>query len=319
MSIFSHLSGSWRGNDDAELLSVIERAVCRVEPLLRQSGGYPANYRKPVAAALEYARDLAAQVPGPVEVSREAYSRDPFVRALFPSAEQIPEAFGASQAIRDYFRQHPSAGEIYALMGMRRYEKSTLGMELSGQHIQREVPQNVIYFTSHTLENPAPSEAQVREQMAVSFFDSLVDKVAEQIAQRRQQMQLRLQEKDVLAARLRTADAEVRPALEQELTRLLDDIQAIASSLELRDYPDYFHEVLAHPEQHLRLVQTPIVMDSMGVRRNADQAEDAEQLVFNDLTGFDRRLWTVTMVHCKNVHGETFAERLEQAYRRLSV
>jgi len=66
-------------------------------------------------------------------------------------------------------------------MGMRRHEKAMMGMELSGQLIQRDVPQQVVYFTSHTIEYPAPSEEQVREQVAWSFFDSLVDKVAKRL------------------------------------------------------------------------------------------------------------------------------------------
>jgi hypothetical protein len=41
--------------------------------------------------------------------------------------------------------------------------------------------------------------------------------------------------------------------------------------------------------------------------------------VFNELIGFDRRDWTVTMVHCSNIQSETFAARLETAYRMLSI
>jgi hypothetical protein len=60
-------------------------------------------------------------------------------------------------------------------------------------------------------------------------------------------------------------------------------------------------------------------LDSMGIRRDSDNASMAGATIFNDLIGFDRRDWTVTMVHCNNMQSESFATRLEQAYRKLAI
>ena len=319
MGMFSRLLGFDHKKDLAELLPAIERAVSGVEPLLRQAGGYPGIYHKPVTVALEYARHLAASVPGPVAVNRESYASDPFVHALFPSLDFVQDAFNASRAIRDYCSEFPDSGEVYALMGMRRWEKNMMGMELSGQIIQHDVPQNMVYFTSHTIENPAPSEKQARDQVAWGFFDSLVGKVAKRVAERKQKKLSQLQEKDLLMARLRTADAQTRPALEEELSRVVDSVQATVSSLGLHNYIADFEAVLLNPEQHLRLDQTSIILDRMGIRRDSDNANQGESVTFNDLIGFDRRNWTVTMVHCSNMQSESFAARLETAYRTLAI
>lgn len=318
MGVFSYLFGVDR-KDTPELLPAIERAVSGVEPLLKQTHKYPDAYRKPVMSALEYARHLALSVPGPVAVNLDAYARDAFVHAIFPSMDLVSEAFRVSRAVQDYLHAHPSTAEVYALMGMRRREKTTMGMELTGQVIHRDVPQHLVYFTSHTIENPAPSEELAREQMAWAFFDRLVDKVAKRVELRKQEMQAQLQEKDLLVARLHAADALARPALEKELSRMLASVQSTTSSLDLSNYLDDFNAVLLDPEKHLRLSQSSMILDSMGIRHDGDGTAQGEPITFNELIGFDRRDWTVTMVYSRDMQSETFAARLEDAYRRLCI
>ena len=143
MEMFRRLFGLGQ-KDTPELLPAIERAVSRVDLLLKQTGKYPEAYREPVMTALEYARNLAFSVPGPVAVNLDAYAKDPYVHAIFPSMDLVSEAFRTSLAVQDYLREHPSTDEVYALMGMRRREKTMMGMELSGEVIQRDVPQHVV-------------------------------------------------------------------------------------------------------------------------------------------------------------------------------
>ncbi len=319
MGVFRHLFGFDQQQDTPELLSAIEHAVSGVEPLLKQAGRYPQAYRKPVMTALEYAHNLAHSVPGPVEVNLDSYAKDAYVHAIFPSMDFVSDAFGASQAIQEYFRENPATHEIYALMGMRRREKAMIGMELSGEVIQREVPQQVVYFISHTIADPAPSEQQARDRVAWGFFNNLVGKVAARVKQRKQELQSQQQEMDLLKARLHAADAKSRPALQEELSRMLTRMQTTTQSLDLHNYLDDFNAVLLNPEQHLRMEQFPMILDSMGIKRDTDGVTQGEPIIFNDLIGFDRRDWTVTMVYCNNIKSETFAARLETELRRLSL
>lgn len=319
MGLFGHFFGHDSKRDTPGLLPAIDRAVSGVEPLLKQTNGFPENFRKPVATALAYAHSLAASIPGPVVVDRESYAKDAFVHVIFPDIDSVTEAICSSLALQDYLRDFPSVNELYALMGMRRFEKSMVGMELSGQTIQRDVPQKVVYFTSHTLENPAPSEQQVREQAATSFFDSLVGKVKKRVAERKQGMQSLELEKDMLMARLRTASAQDRLALQAELSRVIDSMQSTISSLELSNYTHDFEAVMLNPEQHLRLDQKPIILDRMGIKRDDGNSGSGNEFTFIDLIGYDRRDWTVTMVRCTGIQGESFSERLEKAYRKLAI
>lgn len=319
MGIFCRLLGLNQKIDHPELMLAINRAISGVEPVLQQISGYPDSYYEAVATALQYARGLAASIPGPIAINHETYARDPFVHALFPSADFIRDALNASQSMRDYQRQHPAASEVYALMGMRRDEKTTLGMELSGQLIQRDVPQNIVYFTSHTIEHPASSEIESRDMVAWRFFDSLVSNVAKRIAVRKQKKQSLLQEQEMLAARLHTANVLTRTTLEEELNQVLSNIQDTISSLDLCTYLEDFKAVLLNPEQYLHLDQTTMILDSMGIRHKSDQAEQGPSVVFNDLIGLDRRKWTVALIYCSNMQIESSAAQMEATYRKLAI
>ena len=319
MSLFEQLFGHHQEKEMPVLLSAIERAVSGVEPLLRQTRGYRGIYRQSVARALEYANTLAASVPGPVVVNRETYARDAFVHALFPSVDIVMEAFCASMAVRNYYREFPDTDELFALMGMRRVEKSMMGLALSGEIIHRDVVQQSVYFTNHTIENIAPTEKQSRELIALSFFDNLVGKVKKRVEARKQGKETQLQEMNLLIARLRTADAQHRPALEDQLSRMLASMQSSAASQDLSNYIEDFEAVLLNPQQHLRLNQIPIVLDSMGIRRERADASQDEAVLFSELLDFDRRNWTVTMVHCSNMRNEALEIKLEKAYRKLAI
>lgn len=318
MGTFRHLLGLDRKEDkDAGLLPAVERAVIAIEPRLREASGYPERYRKPVETALEYVHDLACHLPGPVAVSEDAYARDAFVHAIFPSMDFISEALRTSQAVQEYLQKFPGIREIYALMGMRRHEKSTLGLALSGQVIEHDVPQDVVYFTSHTIVDPAADEEQARAAVGWSLFDSLAHKVAARIDLRIAEQQALREQKDIVTARLRTADMALRHELQAELARVLREMQSARRALDLRHYLEEFEYVLQYPEQHLRLDQTEMRLDSMGIKKHGD--EDGQPVVFSDLIGFDRRDWTVTMVHCRDLPSNSFAARLEDAYRKLSL
>lgn len=319
MGLFGQLFGHPHSKDEPVLLAAIERAIDGVEPLIKQTRGYRGIYRKSVATALEYAHSLAASIPGPVVVNRETYAKDPFIHALFPSADTVMEAFCASMAVRDYYRDSPHTSELYALMGMRRVEKNIIGMELAEEVIQRDVVQKMIYFSNHTIENLAPTEKQTRELIALSFFDKLVGKVKQRVEARKQERLSLLQEKDVLTSRLRVADAQTRPALEEKLSRIIARMQSTAGTLNLRSYIEDFEAVLLKPEQHLHLKQIPIALDSMGIRRESADTNQDKVILFSELVDFDRRNWTVTLVHCGNMQNKEFVIKLDKAYRKLSI
>ncbi len=302
-------------HDTPELLAAIQRAVNKVDPLLRQDGSYPDAYHLPVMTALRYARTLAYSVPGPVAIDHDAYATDAYVHAIFPSMESFSETISSSVPMQDYLRDHEGNNEVYALMGMRLCEKKMPGMELSGEVLQQNIEQQMVYFIHHTLENPAATEQETRDQLAWRFFDSLVDKVAKRVVLRKQEWQARRQQIASLMDTMRVADDRTRPALEEELAAMLSD--APPPSMALGHYVEDFAAVLLNPEQYLRLTPRSINLDNMGIKR--DNGDTGKMLIFDELIGFDHRDWTVNIVQCRDIQNIPFTARLETAYRMLCI
>jgi hypothetical protein len=318
MGLLTNLFGKHDAPDSHQLKTIVEHAVSAVEPLLTQTRHYPDRYIQPVSVALAHAKQLADSLPGPVLIDREAYARDAFVHVLFPDVNAISDAIASSQSMQEYLRSPTYTGEFYALMGMRRVDKKFMGMKMAGATLQRDVVQQATYFTSHTIENPSPDETLTRKKIATRFFLNLVDKVKTRIEQRRQSKEALITERSTLMSRLHFASDTERAAIEERVTKLENGLQFIIESLEPEHFLEDFEAVLLNPEEYLHLNQTSITLDSMGIRRSADDAEQGKEFMLNELIGYDRRDWTVMIVRCASLQYETFAERLDKAYRYLS-
>lgn len=304
---------------DADLELAVARAVDQVDPLLRQVGGYPDRYAKAVAYSLEYAKDLATRVPGPLRIDREHFATDPTVHALFGSIDAVRAAMCASQAMREYVQACPAAQEVYALMGMRRNERTAMGMDMEGDILRRDVPQTLVYFSDHTIAEPAETEAESRERIAWALFDSLTEHVRKRVEARREEKVELEHQKDDLMARLRGGNGQARADLERQLQEILAKLTAVTASLDLRRFADDFDAVLLEPGAYVYLNEVGMVLDGMGIRRTEGEAPDGKAVSFADLVGRDRRRWTVTLVHCQGIGRPTLAEQLEKANRWLAI
>lgn len=319
MGLLGWLLGSGRVADSPELSAAIERAIDLVEPRLKQAGGYPDRYRRAVAQALGYVKELAGQVPGPVHISRAAYVSDPLVHALFASPDEVHAALCVSQSMHDFRRDHPDASEVYALICMRRGTKALFGIEMDGEVLRREVPQEAVYFTNHTLADSGRTEAEARAHVAQGFFDSLVAHVRLRIEARKQEKARLEQERDELLARLHGNVAMPRAELEARLGATLRRLGQVAESLDLRRYGEDFEAVLLAPERHVFLERTVMALDDMGFLREPE-VNGARRIEFCDLIGRDRRRWTVAMMYCDQVLEEArLGDRLTLAQRWLGL
>jgi hypothetical protein len=302
-----------------ELATAITRAVDRVEPRLKYGGGYPERYRDAVAAAMAYSVELAGRIPGPVRINRESYVRDPLVHALFASPDDFHVAFCASRAMHDYRRDYPEAGEVYGLICMRRSTKSLLGCEMQGDQLRRDVPQQAVCFSGHTLADVANTEAEARARIADGVFDSLVDHVRLRIEARVRERADLENRCDELRAAIRLATPDKRVSLDVELRGLLGQLSALVPALMLDRYAEDFDAVLRVPEQYVFIDRQTMILDAMGILRSSD-SEDGQEVEFCDLIGRDRRLWTVALMHCDRVRDEGSMEtRLAAAERWLGM
>jgi hypothetical protein len=298
------------GEDDPDLPEALERAAYRVEPRIKQVRGWPKRYLRPIAGALAQARRVAAGIPGPVTLEAGHYASDPYIHAIFGSAEAIGHLFRTSPAAQAYVGTALES-EAYALLSAIRQEKRVLGMEIDGDILRREVPQTQVWFTDHQLHGLAKSEAEAREGLLWTLFDRFLERVAVGVERLRAERERLSQEKDLARARLRGASAASRPsaqgALEGVMKQLTDTIQA----LELENLHEVFETVLSHPQDCLYLRPHDLILDALGTV-HTHPGEGASRIEFVELWERYQTPRTVALVHCRGLAPADPGARLER-------
>jgi hypothetical protein len=113
---FYPASAIWFGSrppPDAALRQAIDRAVEAVDPRLKAVSDYQRRLALAVAQALRHCAEVAAAIPGPVEIGPGAFATDPLVHALFAAPGDIADMLGKSREVREFLcrpRQCHAAG-----------------------------------------------------------------------------------------------------------------------------------------------------------------------------------------------------------------
>lgn len=308
---------------EASLAQAVAHAVSVVEPKLSMLSGLEHRLASPIQKAMAYCESLVAELPEPLTVSHPAFVSDPLVHALFASADDIDVMLGRSAAMRDFLADGSNAfsTECYALLGMRRREKTVIGLAQQGAVIQPDVPQRYLYFTDHTLQQLALSEQETRRKLQLTAFDGLLQQYAQVIAeQRKVQVEQRIaweterasgaghMTPDEKAWRLSALEMKYNECTEQLMPeRLLDGLVAWLES----------------PEKHLYLEPSSVTVDNMGmfVEPNTGRT-DVHTLYCPQLVGRDRRKWIVILarIPCQEARDAVEEQaRQEQLMRTLWI
>lgn len=316
MGILSGL-GRWLGSPppDAALRGAIEGAVETANPLLRTVSGYERKLAPAVACALGYCEDLAAAIPGPIDINPRAFSADPLVHALFAAPGDIGDMLGKSREVREFMADPALCpeNEFFGLLGMRQREKAVSGMALQGDRLQSDVPQRLLYFADHTLGELAGDHEKARQRLVAAAFDSLARGFSACVADLRQQRQDAHTAWSLDQASATAGRTERRQVLEERHR------QAIAS-LAPESLLKAFAEWLAAPETHLYLKPTEMTVDRMGViASNPPAGGSFSTLSFPELVARDRRHWIVLVARISRQDAADALLQQQQANRYLII
>lgn len=310
------LSGIWRvlaasPAPEPALAEAIVRAVDAVDPLLKTVSGHERRLAPAVSQALAHCEQLAAAVPGPVEIHPQAFASDPVVHSLFGAAQDIGDMLGCSRELRDFLADpaRGTAGEFHALLGMRRREKVVSGMALNGGVLQQGVPQRLLYFADHTLGEIGDGHEDTRDRLKQAAFDSLARGFAACVADlRRQQLDARTA---LQIERARNGRSERRLELEE---RQKEAIASLAPERLL----DAFADWLATPQRRVYLKPDEVRVDRMGVILPQGEA-GGTALSLPELVGRDRRQWTVVLARFRREDALEAVRRRDEANRYLLI
>jgi len=284
---------------DRQLIAdTIEVIVDAVEPRVRLHSGYQAKLEGCVRDTIAHLRAIGREGLDPVLLTRAAWSDDPRVNAFFATADDVRACLGRSRELRAFFDDpdNRDATEAFALLGMKKDERTVLGMDLQGDAVRQDVAQVAVNFSDHRIIAPASTLAAARLEIGRRIIRRLAqDALSRIIALDMKATELQ-EHKAYLAARLRVLNlardgmeglvrdpatiGEQIKAVERELKQTVDGyIEAKASLATLESYIKHIQEVFAHPEQHVTLTHTPLRMSRMGIK-----VEENFQGLVNDLS-----------------------------------
>jgi hypothetical protein len=297
VSLFSALGGWWRLRTppDAALLAAIERLVDLVDPALRNARGYARKLETPVQHALNYCSGLVAALPGPVDINQRAFASDKRVHALFATAADISLLLGESPSLRDYLAEPASAGsgELYALLAARRCTKRVLGYVMEGDDVRADVPQELLYFTAHTLIETGGSLDALRQALRTATFESLGQSFRAHVDALRQERSGLQGDRSLAQAHLTVLRGKTDDAQYAVRTRRIAQLDASLRGAVESLMPGQLLAALAsnlqQPEQLLRLEPVALAVDRAGVLVDSAEAKGVPTLEFFELTSRDRR------------------------------
>jgi len=261
----------------------IERAVDGTDPWLRAVSGYKKKLRPSVLRAIEYVVALVDRLPPPIDVGPRSFGDDPRLKCFFISAAEVRQIFAHDRGLAE-FRRGPEkdAPRVFALLLMEKRENISLGVELSGDIVTRDVPQTTVGFESHRLLEPAGNEEATRLRLKRRAFDYLVSVALQRVSRAKTERRDLERRRDLLQSKLdlvrrggwgfddtSSAGGEDIRGLEENLGCIQAELLALGGDDSMLDtYLDLVIDVLARPGEHLRGGRETLTVDRMGIKRS---------------------------------------------------
>lgn len=287
--------------------------------------GFERRLKVPIQVALQYCDELVTSLPGRIDINRRAFSLDPLVHAFFATPQDIEEMLGRSQTLREYLSDPKSHGSehFHALFAARRREKRAMGLALQGEMLRQDVPQTLLYFSSHTLTAVAADLQATRRMLSTAAFDSLLKSFFAQADAIRQERQGLQGECDLQRARLKGLPGGTGTSViaehQKKLTGLELGILNMTASLQPDHLVDALASFLSKPELALRLEPVKVQVDRNGViadSLNAVPGQDGS-LSFPELVGRDRRRYVVILARIPRDEAEQAVAKILDQQRRF--
>lgn len=262
----------------------IDAIVEAVDPRLRMVAGYRATLAPALRTASRAIDALVATLPPPLEVSRDAWSRTPLLRAAFTGPDAMQQLFDGHRALRRFLASAAArdATAIYAGLGMSLEITQRFGHALHGDVVQRDVAQQALTLGDHRLSAFAGDAAGLADALRERVVQELVLTSTRTVFAARQRREELTEERIKLQMRLRMYEQEARGMAPfwqdvEVLTRHADDLRAQlaatdgaleelrANAADIGDYLDMTAAVFAGVGDKLTLEPRALYVDAMNL------------------------------------------------------
>jgi len=299
LRIFHALFGASSGNEhypEEMIDAAIERAVDGTNPWLRGLMGYRRKLRPAVLHAIDHIVALANSMQTPLELSREAYGREPQLQLFFISSEQMEQVLRADPALAAFRAVAGNANQpAWAQLVMKCEQHRAFGADLIGETVVRDVPQITVSMSEHRLLDPTADLTETRNHLMKRSYEHLLKLALARIAAVEDVREDLVQQRTLLQAKhdalMHTgwgfSDPDESSPQDVELHRQLGEIEKqllgvggddayIEKDLEI------LINVLSNAEHQLWVDSMTLIVDRMGIKRNI-ASDDTPKLVLREL------------------------------------
>jgi len=312
--------GQPRLDDEANrqlLDDTIEAVVDLVEPRVRHDARYRGKLAGGIRKTIAYLRAIAREPLEPVVLARAAWSDDPHLNAFFARADDVPACVGRSRELRAFFDNASNAQvqEAYALLGMKKEERTVFAPRLEGDTLQHDVAQVTVSFSEHRVIAPTATLGATRLEIGRRIIQRLAQVALSRIVVLDTKATELQEHKAYLAARMRLLNlardgmegivkdpatiSEQMKAVERELKETVDDyIETKSSLVTLDGYIGQIDDVFSHPDQHLALTRTPVRISRMGYKVDDAASGPVNELTLAELSIGENLRGAIAIVRC---------------------
>ena len=310
---------------DPVLTMALERVCSVVEPTIST---VPFLERK-LGAALErtlaHCRQVVADLPGPFEVDRSAFSASPLVHALFPTVDDIALMLGKSQSMREFLASGEALGTeyVYAMLAARWQRKKSFGMAFDGEILQSDAPIEYLYFTDHVLVGPANSLEAAQEGLFRVALDSVLKNfhstLTAQRGERQSLQEAREHERDQVNVMRSMGRADKQEESMRRLEQIDEQLRQNIDALQPENIVPSLAEFLLAPEKSLRLEKMSVTVNRSGIVAKENAVADGstnESIDFEQIVGRDRRRYVGLLVRIRRADALEAVEQLKDMQQR---
>ncbi len=314
IDVFKGMSPAWKTahkQDDA-VFDAVEDVIERTDWKIRLVRNYQAKLAPGVVSSMAYFDTLVERIPGVVDVGRSTFATDPRVNAFFVNVDDMHTIFSRSAELREFLDERGSEApkEIHALLCMQKQEKQTFGMELNDGIVRRDVRQVAVNFSDHQILSPGGSEAEVRQGLKKCLFDGLVTCAFERLYWNHPKFREGKRHKScsgyAQSTNRRPASAPDRNEDEIRPDTPLDHLVQVS-------------DVLSHPERFVRLKNTSIRINKMGLKTSERSADSGNRIELAEVEMDGAPTRVVVLVKYRADEVSAKPDFLELAHRYLAV
>lgn len=251
----------------------VETLIDATNARVRVVQDYKNQLRTEVIRLYQHVLEISAAIPAPIWLTRQSFSTDPLVNALFVNPDDIHSFLNQDPIVTRYLDKC-NPGElavIYGLLTAQKHEKTVLSNGLVGNQLVRELVQQTINFHSHKIQTACSSHSELENSTRDFLFKLAIEQINQALKQ--EENQLEYWTKKTYEERLQSlANPEVY------LLRLL--------------------HFLKDPQQIIDIENQVLRLSKLGVKLNNEAQQAVNEFELYELIFLDQSRMTISQITC---------------------